>query len=81
MVSVPVALGVFLMRLQLSTTLVAKRTAALLACLSYVVCLCCLKRIDKAFSIKRKVAKKSKVVPISASCVKLANKKCKYYTA
>jgi hypothetical protein len=69
------------MRLQLCTTPVAKRTAALPACLSYVVCLRCLKRINKASSIKRKVAKKSKVVLVGASCIKLANKKCKYYAA
>jgi hypothetical protein len=69
------------MRLQLSTTLVAKCTAALLACLSCVVCLRCLKCIDKASSIKRKVAGKSKVVLVGASCIKLANKKCKYCAA
>jgi hypothetical protein len=80
-VSVPVALSAFLMRLQLSTTPVAKRTAALPACLSCVVCLRCSKRIDKASSIKRKVAGKSKVVPVGASCIKLANKKCKYCAA
>jgi len=49
--------------------------------LSYIVCLYYSKRINKAFSIKKKVAGKSKVVPISASCIKLANKKCKYYAA
>jgi hypothetical protein len=61
--------------------LVAKCTTALLAYLSCVVYLHCLKRINKASSIKRKVAGKSKVVLVSASCIKLANKKCKYCTA
>jgi hypothetical protein len=69
------------MRLQLSTMLIAKCTAMLLTYLSYVVYLHYSKHINKAFSIKRKVARKSKVVLVSASCIKLANKKCKYYTA
>jgi len=80
-VSVTVTLLVFLMFLQLSTTLIVKRTASLPPYLSYTVCLYCSKRINKAFSIKRKVAGKSKVVLISASCIKLANKKCEYYAA
>ena len=78
-VSVTVTLLAFLICLQLSTTPIAKRTASLPPRLSRAVCLYYLKRIDKASSIKRKVAGKSKVVPVSASCIKLANKKCEYY--
>jgi hypothetical protein len=55
-----------------------KRTTALPTHLSYVVYLHCLKHINKASSIKRKASGKSKVVPISVSCTKLANEKCKY---
>jgi len=80
-VSVTAALPAFLMRFQLSTTPVAKRTASLPPHLTRTICLYCSKRIDKASSIKRKVASKSKVVPVGASCIKLANKKCEYYAA
>jgi len=59
---------------------VAKRTATLPARLSHAICLRCSKRIDKSVSIKKKVAGKAKVISVSASCTKLPNKKCEYYT-
>jgi len=73
-VSVTVASGAFLMRLQLTPTPVAKRTAALPPVLSRVVCLRCSKRIDKASTIKRK----GKTIAVGAACVKAANRKCEY---
>jgi len=73
-VSVTVASSAFLMRLQLTPTPVAKRTAALPPVLSCAVCLRCLKRIDKASLI----TKKGKGISLSAACVKVANRKCKY---
>jgi hypothetical protein len=65
----------FLMRLQLTPTLVAKQTAALPPVLSCAVCLRCLKRIDKASAI----TKKGKAIAVSAACVKATNQKCAYY--
>jgi hypothetical protein len=73
-VSVTVASSAFLMRLQLTPTSVAKRTAALPPVLSRAVCLRCLKRINKAFAI----TKKGKAIAVGAACVKAANRKCAY---
>ena len=73
-VSVTVASGAFLIRLQLTPTPVAKRTAALPPVLSRIVCLRCSKRIDKASVIKRK----GKTIAVGAACVKTANRKCEY---
>jgi hypothetical protein len=73
-VSVTVASSTFLMRLQLTLTPVAKRTAALLPVLSCAVCLRCSKRIDKASAI----TKKGKAIAVSAACVKATNQKCTY---
>jgi hypothetical protein len=73
-VSVTVASNAFLMRLQLTPTPVAKRTAALPPVLSRAVCLRCSKRIDKASSI----SKKGKAIAVGAACVKVANRKCEY---
>jgi hypothetical protein len=74
-VSVTVTLNAFLIRSQLTLTLVAKRTATLPPVLSCAMCLRCLKRINKAFAI----TKKSKAIAVSTAYVKAANRKCKYY--
>jgi hypothetical protein len=73
-VSFPAVSRALLMRSQLTSTPVAKRTAALPPRLSRLVCLRCSKRIDKVAHI----VKKGKGIGVGSGCVKVANRKCEY---